>query len=151
MINKKSYYAIIPAEVRYDNRLSPNAKLLYGEISALSNEEGFCWASNKYFQDLYGVSRRSVQLWIGDLERAEHIRCKMVDKTKRRIYLSTALPLVRLKPNGERRKLHGGVQKTARGGRKNLHHNITMNNTKNKDFSFERIRGEDRRIRDLVQ
>ena len=30
-----SYYAVIPANVRHDTRLSPLAKLLYGEITCL--------------------------------------------------------------------------------------------------------------------
>lgn len=64
---QKNYYAIIPANVRYDKDLSPNAKLLYGEITALCNEKGFCWASNAYFSELYSVSKVSISKWIRQL------------------------------------------------------------------------------------
>ncbi|MEG1651499.1 MAG: helix-turn-helix domain-containing protein [Oscillospiraceae bacterium] len=60
----KSYYAIIPAEVRYDRALTANAKLLYGEITALCNERGFCWASNGYFAELYSTDKSTVSRWI---------------------------------------------------------------------------------------
>lgn len=64
---QKSYYAIIPANVRYDKDLAPNAKLLYGEITSLCNEKGYCWASNQYFAELYGVSVLSVKRWVNSL------------------------------------------------------------------------------------
>jgi hypothetical protein len=61
-----NYYAIIPANVRYSN-ITPNAKLLYGEITALSNKNGFCHATNSYFADLYSVSIVSISKWIKEL------------------------------------------------------------------------------------
>lgn len=64
---QRSYYAIIPANVRYDKDLAPNAKLLYGEITALCNEKGYCWASNQYFAELYGVSVLSIKRWVNSL------------------------------------------------------------------------------------
>ena len=77
---KKSYYAIIPAFVRYDSNLTANAKLLYGEITALCNEKGYCFARNKYFADLYGVSNVSISKWINQLKDYGYIRIKMIYK-----------------------------------------------------------------------
>ena len=42
----RSLYSVIPARVRDDHSLRPNAKLLYGELSALAQAEGYCWAWN---------------------------------------------------------------------------------------------------------
>lgn len=74
MQDVQSFYAVIPADVRYDTRLTANAKLLYGEITALCNMHGFCWAKNDYFSKLYNTSERSIQRWIEDLETCGYIR-----------------------------------------------------------------------------
>jgi DNA-binding transcriptional regulator YiaG len=73
MNKKPNYYAIIPAKVRYDNTLRPNAKLLYAEITALCNMNGKCMASTQYFAKLYNVSRVAVQNWLKQLEENKHI------------------------------------------------------------------------------
>ncbi len=78
MADKRSYYAIIPANVRYDKSLPANAKLLYGEITALCSDKGYCWATNKYFSDLFGVSQTSVSKWISMLVSKKYLFVKMV-------------------------------------------------------------------------
>ena len=93
---KQSYYAIIPANVRYDKNLTPNAKLLYGEITALCNEKGYCWAENKYFADLYGVSLKSISVWINSLVDKGYIQSEIIYKeNSKEIYarqLTIAIP-----------------------------------------------------------
>lgn len=77
---KPNYYAIIPANVRYDGDLTPNAKLLYGEITALTNQKGYCWASNKYFSKLYKVSKSSISSWISQLNKKNFIKVELIYK-----------------------------------------------------------------------
>lgn len=77
-MEKPSYYAVIPAEVRYDENLSPNAKLLFAEITCLCNKNGVCNASNKYFSSLYGVSTVSISKWISQLISREYIKTNMI-------------------------------------------------------------------------
>ena len=93
MNEHRGYYAIIPAIVRYDNHLNGNAKLLYGELTALANERGYCWATNQYFANLYNVSKRTIISWLKQLEERNYIKMqifykpnsKMVDR--RHIYI----------------------------------------------------------------
>lgn len=68
-----NYYAIIPASVRYDKNLPGKASLLYGEITALCNQKGYCWASDSYFAKLYKVSKQTIQNWLRALEENGHI------------------------------------------------------------------------------
>lgn len=72
-MNAPTYYAIIPANVRYCKGLKANAKLLYGEITALCNKDGFCWAENSYFAQLYEVSEETISRWISDLKKHKFI------------------------------------------------------------------------------
>jgi hypothetical protein len=93
MDEKKSYYAIIPANVRYDADLTPNAKLLYGEITALCNERGYCWASNDYFSKLYGVSKSSITKWVSALVKKGYIYNEIIYKDGSKEVLNRYLKL----------------------------------------------------------
>ena len=75
-----NYYAILPASVRYDNRLKANEKLLYSEITALSNKTGLCYATNTYFADLYEVENETISRWVSHLKELKYIDIKIVYK-----------------------------------------------------------------------
>ena len=78
MQEKPSYYAILPASVRYDKRLRPAARLLYAEITALCNTSGYCTASNSYFCGIYETTDRSVRGWIQQLVDSGYIRSQII-------------------------------------------------------------------------
>lgn len=93
-MERPGYYGILPANVRYDKNLKPMEKIMYSELTALSNKNGYCNATNSYFAELYEVSKNTVSLWIGDLEKAGYIKTKLIYETgtkiikERRIYIS---------------------------------------------------------------
>jgi hypothetical protein len=76
-MENKSYYAVIPATVRYDERLKLLSRMLYGEITALSNEKGYCWASNAYFANLYNSSIRTIKSCISELRECGYITLEL--------------------------------------------------------------------------
>lgn len=80
-----NYYAIIPATVRYDNNLKSAEKLLYGEITALANKNGYCFAQNKYFADLYNVTLISVSRWISHLQELGYIKTDVIRNENKEI------------------------------------------------------------------
>jgi hypothetical protein len=73
-IEYPSFYAIIPASVRYDKDLPSKAALMYGEITALSSRYGFCWAKNSYFAKLYDRDESTITKWLGMLIKKGHIK-----------------------------------------------------------------------------
>lgn len=85
MNEHRGFYAIIPAIVRYDNQLNGNAKLLYGELTALANERGYCWATNQYFASLYNVSKRTIISWMKQLEKRKYIKIQVFYKPDSKI------------------------------------------------------------------
>ena len=94
---RPGYYAIIPADVRYDDRIPANAKLLYGEISALIGADGFCFASNQYFAKIYGMSSDSITRLLKSLEDHGYLRREVEkDRTgqvvRRKIWLNVSVP-----------------------------------------------------------
>ena len=82
MEEKPNYYAIIPAEVRYNKNLNSSQKLFYGEITALTYKTGECWASNSYFAKLYNVSPSLITNWLNALEKQNLVAISYEKKGK---------------------------------------------------------------------
>jgi len=77
---KPNYYAILTSEVRYNQNLTPNAKLLYAEITALINMNGVCFASNSYFANLYGKTKTTISKWVSELVKEGFIELSFTYK-----------------------------------------------------------------------
>lgn len=82
IMERPSYFAVIPASVRYDERLKPSEKILYAEITALINIKGYCYATNQYFSKLYGVHKNSISIWINNLIKYGYLKVKYVIREK---------------------------------------------------------------------
>ena len=138
MEEKPSYYAIIPASIRYDDSLTASEKLFYGEITALTYKTGECWATNTYFANLYGVSTRSITSWIAHLERRGYIQTenfyrentKEIEKRVLKIPLENNFYTYGKKfLEGYRKNIQGGIEK-----------NFQENNTSNNNTSINNIK-----------
>lgn len=94
MNEKPSYFSILTADVRYDERLKANEKIMYSEITALSNKHGYCSASNTYFANLYKVHKDTISDWINNLKKYGYINVVLERKDgtkqiiKRKIYIN---------------------------------------------------------------
>ncbi|HIT33183.1 MAG TPA: helix-turn-helix domain-containing protein [Candidatus Faecousia intestinigallinarum] len=129
-VSAPGYYVVIPATVWLDDRLPPNAKILYGDISALANQEGYCFASNEYLSRNHQLTDRTISKLISTLAECGHIFVEITSgkdgkRTGRKIRLAVSLC--------------GGqpLEENFQGGGRNLlgvveekfYHNNTSNNT----------------------
>lgn len=148
---RPGYYAVIPASVRYDESIPANAKLLYGEISALVGDAGFCYATNAYFMSLYNFSDPTISRLLSQLEKAGYIK-REVEKNqngqvvRRKLYLSVSVPEIHppIKNNTT------SPQKKGEGGIKNDGENNINNNKKRKDIKEKSKTLSDEELKTLV-
>ena len=138
MDERPSYYAIIPAIIRYDNRLSSTEKLLYGEITALSNKLGYCVATNRYFAELYNLTEATISVSISKLATCGYIDVVIEQNYKRKIYLLDARVLEN--SNGVyQENLMGVLDKPNRGVlEKSKDNNININTISNNKINKEK-------------
>ncbi len=135
-MEKPSYFAILTADVRYDKTLKPLARLLYAEITALCNKEGYCWAGNQYFADLYEVDKNTVSGWIGQLKTRGYITVQLEYKEGTKQILHR---YIRINGEGIHKIIDTSIQKDGYPINEIIEVNKTINNTfnntvNNKDY-----------------
>ncbi|WP_338630438.1 helix-turn-helix domain-containing protein [Clostridium baratii] len=131
------YYAIIPANVRYDLELRDKAKLLYGEITSLTNCLGYCYATNKYFATLYGVKKETISRLISELVDKGYLQIQLIKENdvivERRLYVNGAdidteksIPIDKKINTGIDEKVKRGIDKKINRG---IDEKVKENNT----------------------
>lgn len=151
---KKSYYAVIPANVRYDEKLPMGARMLYGELTALANEKGYCWATNNYFAELYNVTTATISNWITKLEKQGHIYKEIIYKKgskeieERRIYITPIKEIF----NTPTKNFGEGIKENFNTPiKKNLKENNTISNNTFNNTEYIESTSSDVPYKEIVQ
>lgn len=123
------YYAIIPATVRYDKALKANAKLLYAEISSLCNKEGYCWADNHYFAELFDVNHKTISRWISQLCELGYVSSEVnkLNGNSRKITIDENVITLRQKDQEVLTKRSRGIDENVNSYKENNKINIKKN------------------------
>ena len=87
-MDEEAYFAVIPAIVMYDERLSMMERLLYGTITLLTKKDGYCYASNGYLASLYKCNESTITRHIGQLKKYGYLTVEIKDNYQRKIYVN---------------------------------------------------------------
>ena len=77
---------VIEDNVVGDINLNSTDKLVYGIIKALSNNKGYCFATNDYISKRANLSKSTISNTIRKLKKYDYISAKTIDY-QRRIYI----------------------------------------------------------------
>ena len=77
---------VIESSIVKSNSINSTDKLVYRIIKALTNNLGYCYASNDYISKKINLSKRTVSKAISNLKRANYIRVETINY-QRNIYL----------------------------------------------------------------
>lgn len=93
-IDKPNYYSIMTAEVRYSDKISDSAKLLFSEITALSNKYGYAFPSNQFLANIYNVSISTIQRRLKELKDNNFIKVVLIrDKDDNQVLQRQLYPI----------------------------------------------------------
>ena len=141
---KPAFWAVIPASVLFSEQLRPNAKLLYGVVTLLQESSGYCYASNRYLGNLFGLQPETITGLLNNLVDAGLIATDVVrdpltnEVQERRIWTVAQIPSII--PPSPKNIGEGSPKKIREASPKNLgdpprkkseENNTSINNTSN--------------------
>jgi hypothetical protein len=71
-------FAVIPAQVMQDTRLSMSARMLYGVLTWKCGSQSRCWATNKKLGEMIGLSAKRISALLSLLEERGHIEMELI-------------------------------------------------------------------------
>ena len=81
---KMDFAAIIPPKVRYDERLTFRQRLMFGEIAARLDDEGYCYASNQHLATVYKTTTIRISATISKLVDYGYLKMEYTPRTRTR-------------------------------------------------------------------
>lgn len=78
---------ILDDSIVKSNSIGSTDKLVYGIIKALTNNLGYCYASNDYISKKVNLSKRTISKSISNLRKEKYIRVETINY-QRNIYLT---------------------------------------------------------------
>jgi len=150
MSNQPTFYAILTADVRYSEKINANEKLLYAEITAMTNKHGYCWASNEYFSKLYKCTPQAISKWIKNLKNNGFISCEYLYKNGSKEISQRLIKLSNIGINDGLIGINDGLSgiNDCLGG---YQHTIKDNNTSNNNIYNTSLGGFENHERDSVK
>ena len=80
-------YLKIPESVLNKSNICASSKTLYGYISLLCHQNGFCYATNSFLGKTLNVTPRTITRLIKELKDAKLITISYTEDRVRRLYL----------------------------------------------------------------
>lgn len=128
-----SFYSILPSNVRYSKTIKPWEKIIYTEITALSNKYGFCYATNEYFSKVFGIHPQTASKYISNLDKKGFVTVVLENGYERKIYIE----------GGVNQMIKEGKSLGSTPPKSNGLHNNTSNNTKDIDTNKDLLSKSD--------
>lgn len=132
MKERPSNHTILPAIVRYCEEITDFERVLFSEIGALTNQKGYCTASNRYLADIFRKEPQHISRSISKLAEVGFLHCALIlegrQVIERRIFLSDQLAAIQ--------KAGGSTTDVDRGSTNNVNRGSTTDVKENNTISI---------------